>query len=221
MIPPPVIYLHGTSSSGKSSIARELKNLYSGSEHFESDVFEVQFERSVRKEDATYLAVAQRYGDLDHRLRTVKDFSQKSKLFDELYELVESLPFPDEFNSEKAMYEQIYELNTQGTMVIVDDVIPVRRIFIDCLRILRECYVYFIRVDCSLAELRRRELARGDRIEGAAEYWCEKIHSDKVYDFSVNSSSNDPLSCALQVREHVNSQTPKAFTINRQRLSVG
>lgn len=47
--------------------------------------------------------------------------------------------------------------------------------------------VLFVRVDCPLEELERREQQRGDRRPGQAREQIEKLHGPGVYDLTVDT----------------------------------
>ena len=73
----------------------------------------------------------------------------------------------------------------------------------ECLDLLAPFTVYFIGVHCPLEELRRRELARGDRGVGQAERQLNQVHRHGVYDLELDTSVFSAEQCALKVKELV------------------
>jgi chloramphenicol 3-O phosphotransferase len=73
----------------------------------------------------------------------------------------------------------------------------------ECLDLLAPFTVYFIGVHCPLDELRRRELARGDRGEGQAERQLSQVHQHGVYDLELDTSVLSAKQCAIKIKELV------------------
>jgi len=88
----------------------------------------------------------------------------------------------------------------------------------ECLDLLAPFPVYFIGVHCPLEELRRREQARGDRGEGLAEWQWSRVHRHGVYDLEVDTSVFSAEQCALKIKELVERDaSPQALVTLRQR----
>ncbi len=73
----------------------------------------------------------------------------------------------------------------------------------ECLDLLTPFTVYFIGVQCPLEELRRRERARGDREEGQAEWQLRHVHRHGVYDLELDTSLLSAERCAFKIKELV------------------
>jgi chloramphenicol 3-O phosphotransferase len=56
--------------------------------------------------------------------------------------------------------------------------------------LLADCDVFFVGIHCSLEELRRRELARGDRPRGSAEADYNLVHKGMRYDLELSSEGD-------------------------------
>ena len=69
---------------------------------------------------------------------------------------------------------------------------------------LRDLDVFWIGVHCDLAELERREIARGDRVLGQARGQFEIVHQHMKYDFEVDSTSATSKDCAAQIIDALN-----------------
>lgn len=90
-----------------------------------------------------------------------------------------------------------------------------------CLDVLAPFTVYFIGVHCPLDELRRRERERGDRAEGQAEGQLSRVHQHGVYDLEVDTSVLSAEQCALKIKELVARDTcPQALITLRRRPAI-
>ncbi len=88
----------------------------------------------------------------------------------------------------------------------------------ECLDLLAPYTVYFIGVHCPREELRQRERARGDRSVGLAEFQLGRVHRHGVYDLEVDTSVSSAEQCALRIKELVERDAhPQALVNLRQR----
>jgi len=71
----------------------------------------------------------------------------------------------------------------------------------ECVWLLHAYEVVFVHVTCSLEELRRREIERGDRVPGTAEYQLPRINPQDTYDITVDTFTESIESCAERVIE--------------------
>lgn len=71
--------------------------------------------------------------------------------------------------------------------------------------------VYFVGVDCSLAELERREEAMPNRTLGCARAQIAQVHVPGEYDLTVNTELNNPARCAEQILDFVANHPPRVF----------
>jgi chloramphenicol 3-O phosphotransferase len=77
--------------------------------------------------------------------------------------------------------------------------------------------VIFVKVDCPLDELKRREAARGDRRPGLAEYQFHRVHQNKQYDITVNTASMTVDECVEAIMNWMQAgHTPMAFAQMQQ-----
>ena len=92
-----------------------------------------------------------------------------------------------------AMYHAIRALSDAGFNMIVDDLFLKDNFsgFEQCVELLRDCPVLFVRVTCPLDELRRREKARGDREIGQGEGQLALLNPQDTYDITVDTSGED------------------------------
>jgi chloramphenicol 3-O-phosphotransferase len=59
----------------------------------------------------------------------------------------------------------------------------------DLISLISELDIFFVGVYCSLPELERRELQRGNRRKGEARMDFETVHSITSYDLELNSEN--------------------------------
>jgi chloramphenicol 3-O-phosphotransferase len=120
-----------------------------------------------------------------------------------------------------AMFHTIKTFSDLGYNVIVDHV------FVDidtvatlekCIEILSDYKVYFIRVDCEIYELERREKQRGDRNIGQAKYQLDHIHKHNLYDYTVDTSYGNIAELVDNIKDFVEMEQPIAFKILYKRL---
>jgi len=80
--------------------------------------------------------------------------------------------------------------------VIVDHVITSDRIFRQLTEEVRPYVLFKVHVTCPLAELKRREIARGDRHPGTAESSYTYLYPKGGYDLSVDTFESSTKDCA-------------------------
>jgi chloramphenicol 3-O phosphotransferase len=104
-----------------------------------------------------------------------------------------------------AMHRTIAHLARSGANVVADQVFLDAPWFDawlgDCVRTLRGLPVLFVGVRCAVAELERRELARGDRDVGQARWQSTRVHRHGVYDVEVDTDLHDVAACVAAVWE--------------------
>jgi chloramphenicol 3-O phosphotransferase len=180
-----IIFLNGASSSGKSSIARELLNILDDGVFFHLAVDSFNAMRTKRALGAEQLDAALR--------RTRMGF-----------------------------HRSIAAMAEAGNDVVVDHVLSEPWRLIDCLTVLSPEDVLFVGIHCPVGELTRRELARGDRVLGAAASQYEVVHTHGDYDLECDTSTTSPRECAEHIREFfAHRPSPTAFTRLRARYLTG
>lgn len=102
-----------------------------------------------------------------------------------------------------AMHHTVRLFSDMGLHVIVDHVLmetPQEKFAaIECVRLLRTYPVLFVKVDCDLQELERRERERGDRQIGQARWQREHMHSHDIYDLKLDTSRQSADECTQQI----------------------
>ena len=99
-----------------------------------------------------------------------------------------------------------------GVNIIVDDIILSERFLADYLRVMVDLDVYFVGVRCPLPVIENREKARLGRFPGTAESHFKLCHNHNRYDVEVDTSKSPPGECASLVIERMHQGPPNAFT---------
>jgi len=149
-----VIVLNGTSSSGKTTLAREIQST----------------------SDDVYLYCAlDAFWDM-----TPFHIPAGSKNFPTM---------------KLAMAKSVKALAETGHNVVVDIVFCGQKTYQEFITVLEGIHMTLVKVECPLAELEARELARGDRAIGLAKRQLDPVHQDVLYDITVNTFENSTELC--------------------------
>jgi chloramphenicol 3-O phosphotransferase len=174
-----VILVNGTSSAGKTTIARAVQRLADemwlrlGIDSFWSSVDERWME----------------YGDrAAEGFRWVERDDQSTEI----------IPGPQGQRLASSMRAAVAAAARAGTNVIADDVLLDRNWIGEWTRALAGLDVLFVGVRTSLAVLEERERRRGDRILGESRAQIDVIHDGLRYDLEVDGSA-DPEASARAV----------------------
>jgi chloramphenicol 3-O phosphotransferase len=192
---PQIILLNGTSSAGKTSLARALQHqlpglwLRLGVDHF--------LEMTPRKFHgvaAGVQLVTQADGTVPVRLGPIGEM------------VIESF------------HRAVSAVASAEVHVIVDDVLFEPQQLADWLCVLANHDVFFVGVRCRLAELESRERARGDREPGQARSQLGLVHVHDRYDYEVDTTSTGTEACAAAIVAALEQRAmPSAFAALRAR----
>ena len=162
-----VVFLNGTSSSGKTSIAKHLQELLLPDIYlnFSIDSILYALPPSALK-----------------RMTTGQDISDLR--YDTLVE---------------AYYSCARTLVVSGHHLIMDDAVTGVQSAAMVKRHLEDLHPVMVGVHCDLQVLKARELNRGDRTIGEAEWQFPTIHSHIKYDIEVDTTTTS----AIQVAENI------------------
>ncbi|RAK67642.1 chloramphenicol phosphotransferase CPT family protein [Phenylobacterium kunshanense] len=86
-----------------------------------------------------------------------------------------------------------------GLRIILDEVVLEPAMLTDWTDVLVGVDVAFVGVSCDLAELERRERARGDRAPGQARSMHELVHAHGLYDLEVDSTATSAEALADEI----------------------
>lgn len=161
-----IIFLNGTSSAGKSSLATKIQEV------LEDKFYHVQLD--------TFL-------DMIHEKYFDSDFVN------------------NENEAASIMHNFIVALSRAGKNVIVDTVIENHHEswLKECVELLHELPVTFVKVICPLQELERRELERGDRELGQAKWQLGHMDFNDIYDLEVDTYENSIEECVKLIKNKI------------------
>ena len=87
----------------------------------------------------------------------------------------------------RGLHQCLPALATAGNNIIFDHIIETKAWLYELVSLISKLDVFFVGVHCSLPELERRELQRGDRRPGEARQDFETVLSIPTYDLEINS----------------------------------
>lgn len=175
-----ILFLNGTSSSGKTTLARILQD----------------------RLGAVYLHVS-----FDHfasmlpprfNLTGEENWAKAADEWDKVLP-----PLLTGFN------EAVAALANAGNNLIVDHVLLGEHNARQCARALAGHSVLFVGIDCPLPELERREARRGDRPPGLVGYQFAHIHVPGIYDLRVDTGEASAEECADAILSGIASGAPR------------
>ena len=100
----------------------------------------------------------------------------------------------------RGLHQCLPALSTAGNNVIFDHIIETKAWLYELVSLISESDVFFVGLDCSLPELERREIQRGDRRSGEARQDLETVHSLPTYDLEINSENPLDENVALLIQ---------------------
>jgi chloramphenicol 3-O phosphotransferase len=197
MAPGRIIYLNGTSSAGKSSIAAALQEILAEPYlHLGIDTFlrmlPLRYRPGGPQGPSWALlpdgGVRPVPGELARRLRS-------------------------------GMYHAVAALVRAGNNVILDDVINGPDALQEAVELLGDFDVLFVGIHCPLAILEERERAREERRPGTARGMLAGAHAHGLYDLEIDTSVASPMKCASQIERHLREgPAPTVFRQLREML---
>jgi chloramphenicol 3-O phosphotransferase len=173
---PDVVLLNGSSSAGKTSIARTLQSILVPS----------YLSLSV---DDMFRWAPMRWHDSEAGFR----FEPRSG------GAVAFVSGPEGLAMWRAWRRMVRAAVDAGQRVIVDDVFLDPGQYDDWAEVLRGCDAVLVGVHCDLAELQRREAVRGDRELGQALWQFERAHAQGPYDFEIDTTAMSAEACARDI----------------------
>lgn len=178
-----VIFLNGSSSSGKTTILRTLQGL------LEEPYLEAGIDKFIWMLPARYLDRPlwdEVLGRADRAGKTGHDLVH-------------------------GMHQAIAALARSGCNVLADHVLVERDWAQECALLFHSLPAWSIGIRCPLAELEKREAGRRDRTLGQARRQHALVHRHVRYDLEVDSAHLDPEQCARAILSRLEAP-PQAFT---------
>jgi len=176
---PKIILLNGTSSAGKSTLARAVQNIATHPLlHIQMDAFlEMMPPRYANHEDAF-------------------QFIQSG---DQGVPEIEITTGPYGAKLMRAMRMSIAAIANARLSAIVDDVMLENDIE-HYQSVLSPYEVFVVKVDCELDEVEAREASRGDRMLGMARWQYPRVHRGVEYDLVVDTGKQTAAECADRIK---------------------
>ena len=184
-----VIILNGSSSSGKSSIAKQLQSCLSNNYlHLGIDTF--------------ITMMPKRCNTLSEPDKVSDGFYWETENYNEEHILrIRSGDYGKLVN--KAYQSTVKHLVNIGLRVIVDDVMNGEHEQKEWVKILGESSYLFVGVTCNESELIRREKSRKNRINNSAIEQANRVHKGVLYELTVSTSEMSSNNCAQQIASHI------------------
>jgi len=195
-----IIILNGTSSSGKTSIMTEFKEL--AKECYYGIMMDGVHWMLPQKH-----LVYGKHSELDKQYPLLTEEGKKGFYFNKngVCQFGEHAR-----NISNDMIDMIKLFASNKRNIIIDYVLFGLEDIKIISQKLKDFDVYMVRVHCEPEELRRREKQRGDRHIGSAEA-IQKLIDTKYNDYVLNSTSKTPIELAQELYDFVNNNSPKAL----------
>jgi chloramphenicol 3-O phosphotransferase len=199
---PFVIFLNGTGSVGKSSIALKLQDLMK--------------EPTLRVGIDDFINMMPR--DL---LPTGKNAGQgfnfvSSKEGEHVITKVEVGPIG--FKTSYAMHRAMKAILDSGFNLIIDDVVILDEFLQDYIQLFQDYTVYFIAIKAPIEVVTHWESTRDDRVPGMARGLYDDVYKNKVFDLEIDSSKMPPEQSAKAILQFIQAHpTPSAFKSNQKK----
>ncbi|MBA3237554.1 MAG: zeta toxin family protein [Parachlamydiaceae bacterium] len=182
-----IIFLNGTSSAGKSSIAFKLQEhfkepmLHVGCDHFSAMMHPKYFSNGLHAD--------QGYSLIPETSKPMPAFSIHKG--------------PVGYQLSYAMHRAMKSLADNGFDLVIDEVLFAEDDFLDYQNIFHDYRVYFIAVKPPLEVVEQREIERGDRVIGLARGLYDHVYMNKSYDMEIDSSKMTPDESATEIMEYI------------------
>ena len=184
MNPGTIIFLNGSSSAGKTTLAHALQDrLTSPYQHVALD----QFRDGLPDKFRGLNAPAGTNGSRGLNVVPVDRRTTKI-LFGETGVMLL-----------KGMRRAIAAMADAGNNIIVDDIILHKDFLDDYLHVFAHLHVYFVGVHCALSVVNEREAKRPGRFPGTAAGHLELCHAHKTYDVEVDTGEQSVDECSSKV----------------------
>lgn len=180
-----VIYLNGTSSAGKTTLAQALLDVLEEPYlYFSINLFdEIPSRKQIKR---GLIPDIRRYELGFSKCIAALAGSGNNVIVDDIIAPPRHLPEGQEFDALDLLRQRV--------------------------TILSPFDVLFVKVFCPLDELERREVARGDRTIGLARDQYGQVHRFAVYDVEVDTSTESPEDASVRVLQALgNQQHPRAL----------
>ncbi|MBV9282044.1 MAG: hypothetical protein JOZ41_18345, partial [Chloroflexi bacterium] len=207
-----VVLINGTSSAGKTSVARALQEImetpyvHTGVDHFLGAVPERCFALADRQNapPAQYFLLL--YEGLAER--ATAEVEGGVAVFG-LGRFAGLRIGPGGVKLLAGMYRGVAALAAAGVNVVVDDVIHDPRVLAAAAEALRDAPTLFVGLRLPREVAERRERERGDRGPGGALAFYDLVHAHASYDLELDTAALSPMECALRIKQALENGHPR------------
>ncbi len=199
MPPGTIIFLNGTSSAGKTTLAHALQ------EQFDEPYIHValdQFRDGLPDKFRGLNAPSGSPGDRGLNVVPITDV-------DKPYTQIRF--GRDGKNLLRGMRRAMAAMVTSGNNIIIDDIILETEFLDDYLVVFEPFDVIFVGVRCPADVINQRERERPGRFPGTAVGHFDICHDHDVYDVEVDTSRMRPVECATAIVRFRDACQPEAF----------
>ena len=195
-----IIFLNGTSSAGKTTIALALQELFEEPfQHLALDQFRDGMPAKFRGLNSPAGTPGEK------GLNVVPVNVTGNKPYTEIRFGEAGIKLL------KGMRRAIRALAIEGNNIIIDDIILNQLYLEDYLDVMADQTLYFIGVRCPLAVIQEREARRLGRFPGTAESHFLSCHAHRTYDLEIDTSLSSPEECAKIIAKRIAAGPPDAF----------
>ncbi len=189
-----IILLNGTSSSGKSCIVKELQEIHN------KPLLVVGIDMIINMMPRKYI--------VDGR-KAEEGFEFIKSTDDEGRPLIHVALGKHAHTATSCLPKIVKTMTGQGFDIAIDETLFLDDILRYYVQELPTKEVYFIKVECSLKEITKREKSRGDRFLGIARDQFDRVHGPtRCYDFAVDTTNISAKECAKQIMAFIQ-KTPE------------
>lgn len=195
-----IIFLNGTSSAGKTTLAHALQ------EQLEEPYIHValdQFRDGLPDKFRGLNAPKGSTGDQGLNVVPITDVEKPYT----------AIRFGEQGEKMlRGMRRAMVAMVTSGNNIVIDDIILNQSFLEDYLEVFKLQKVVFVGVRCPRETINQREGSRPGRFPGTAVGHFDTCHAHGIYDVEVNTATMDPEECAAKIVAFLATKEPTAFT---------
>ena len=120
----------------------------------------------------------------------------------------------------RGIHQCLPALATAGNNIIFDHIIETKEWLLQLVSLISELDVFFVGLHCSLPELERREIKRGDRHKGEAYRDFQTVHNITSYDLELDSEDSLDDNVTLSMQAWKERKHPSALDIMLRKMKA-
>ncbi|HET6821041.1 MAG TPA: hypothetical protein VFH34_00255, partial [Anaerolineales bacterium] len=120
----------------------------------------------------------------------------------------------------RGLHQCLPALATAGNNIIFDHIIETKMWLHNLIALISKLDVFFVGIHCSLPELERREMQRGNRRTGEARQDFETVHSITSYDLELHSENVLEDNVALLIQAWKERKRPSALDKMMRKMKI-